>query len=351
MKTYSLIIAFFLLILTACHKDKNNANSATDINNTVGFNVISKVKGIWGGSVVSTTSLGNFPEWVVDFRPISENHIEAKSELDSLNYISMSFFIAKYNNEYRVAFRNGGPLGGMHRVSYFLADSVSENATESYFRFSEVLKGTKKAYVEIITRGDSLYLLSYTNKSNSLPQATLHSAWSAKRMDATSCQDAVNHFSFPKKTLTVDLSNAFDGMQESIFYSLTTNPPVGEPYPLATHPYLGATTANFSFASSYTPNPSKNVFLIVTTQPLFSGISYNPSALNTRSRYVILSAAKNNFTFTSMHPGSYYFYALYDNDGNNTINSGDWISLSNAAISLGDKGTTSVNTQINFTIP
>jgi hypothetical protein len=38
----------------------------------------------------------------------------------------MSFFIAKYNNEYRVCFRNGGSFGGQTRVSYFLADSVSE---------------------------------------------------------------------------------------------------------------------------------------------------------------------------------------------------------------------------------
>jgi hypothetical protein len=120
------------LLLLQCKKkdDTTDAppsnNPLSDINNTLGFGLLNKVKGIWNGPVTSSTALGAYPEWIVDFRPISENQISAKNELDSLNDIHMSFFIAKYNNEYRVCFRNGGSFGGQTRVSYFLADSVSE---------------------------------------------------------------------------------------------------------------------------------------------------------------------------------------------------------------------------------
>ena len=167
-------LLFLILLVTSSCKDKQTTvtnppatttgSTGPSIANTVGFGVLSKLKGIWNGPVNSTTGLGSYPEWIVDFRPISENQISAKNELDTLNDIFMSFFIAKYNNEYRVAFRNGGSFVGMERVSYFLADSVSESTSKSYYRFSEILKGKSRAYTEVVLKNDSLIIKSYTNK-------------------------------------------------------------------------------------------------------------------------------------------------------------------------------------------
>ena len=52
-----------------------------------------------------------------------------------------------------------------------------------------------------------------------------------------------------------------------------------------------------------------------------------------------------------MHPGTYFYYAYYDNDGNNIINSGDRLSTANTTFTLNAIGTTTITTQINFTIP
>src|SRR5688572_21499032 len=109
MKRY---FPFILLLigLSACDKDKtpdDKIDTTYTLENTFGFGLLSKVKGMWNGPVSSTTGLGSYPEWIVDFRPISENQISAKNELDSLNDIHMSFFIAKHNNQYKVCFRNG----------------------------------------------------------------------------------------------------------------------------------------------------------------------------------------------------------------------------------------------------
>jgi len=199
----SLII---VLLLMSCSKDKvpsepipNETNPLTKIENTLGYNLLDKIKGIWNGPVTSTTPLGGYPEWIVDFRPISENQISAKNELDTLNDIHMSFFIAKYNGEFRLAFRNGGSFGGQTRVSYLLADSVSETPTESYYRFSEVVIGKNRAYTEVIFKPDSLIMKAYTNAYNTQPSATPHMTWRAKLQDLTSCETAVNLFDFPKK--------------------------------------------------------------------------------------------------------------------------------------------------------
>src|SRR6476620_6454927 len=134
---FSTLVVVFLFLAISC-KDKKTETEETQptttttgggpsVENTLGFGVLNKIKGIWNGPVSSTTPLGGYPEWIVDFRPITENQISAKNELDTLNDIHMSFFIALYNNQYKVAFRNGGSFAGNKRVSYFLADSVSEN--------------------------------------------------------------------------------------------------------------------------------------------------------------------------------------------------------------------------------
>lgn len=348
MKKYFPIV-FLVVALSACDKDKkpDDVDATNTIENTVGFGLLNKVKGIWNGPVSSTTGLGSYPEWIVDFRPISENQISAKNELDSLNDIHLSFFVAKYNNQYRVCFRNGGSFGGMTRVSYFLADSVSENSSQSYYRFSEIIKGRNRAYTEVIFKEDSLIMKSYTNKSNSLTNPTLHMSWSARLQDTTSCQPVVTHFNFPKKTLTKDFSTIFNGLQETIYYSTTG----GDPYPESDQPYLGQAIIDYSFLPSYSPNPAKKVLLIITTQPLISGFTPNFANLKYRSRYVILPSSDHSFTFNYMHPGTYYLYAMYDANGSIYNYSGDWTSTTNTTFTLNDHSTVTSSTQINFTIP
>lgn len=347
-------IAIILLVLfTACKKKKadeespvNTSTTTADINATIGFNVLHQLKGIWNGPVSSTTALGSYPEWIVDFRPIGPSQISAKNELDSLNDIHLSFFIALYNNEYRIAFRNGGSFNGMKRNSYFLVDSVSEGGSSSFYRFSEIKKGKQRAYTTLLFRNDSLYLQSYTNKYNTISTPSLHMSWSAKLQDTTSCQAAIDSFNFPQKIMTKDFSTSFNAVTEAIYYSS-----VSEPYPESAQPYLGSATIGYSYSGSYSPVAGKKVFLIITTQPLISGFTFISSNLKYRSRYVVLDANDLSFTFTAMHPGNYYLYALYDNDSNGNFTSGDWITTSNTTFTVTALGTTSASTIINFTLP
>jgi hypothetical protein len=332
-----------LSLISSCKKDNSNPQS---IENALGYGVLEKVRGIWSGPVTSTTALGGFQEWIIDFRPISASHISSKNELNTENDIFMSFFIAKYNNEYRVAFRNGGYFAGSYRISYFLADSVYESGNESYYRFSEIFNNTNRAYTEVFAKGDSLKIHSSTNRYNTQTSATPHMAWNAKRQDMTSSQPAKDLFGFPEKQLEKDLSQAFTGRTESIFYA-----PGGDPFPESEMPHLGSATVSYSFAQGFNPDSNKNVLLMLTTQPLIEGFSYNPDRLRYRSRYVILNSTENSFNFNYLHPGTYYVYALYDKDGNQTFNSGDWLSTGTHTFTLSSKGTASSNAVINFEIP
>lgn len=344
-----LLLALFVG-LNACHKDKNNTktnpgdiNESTDVK---GYGLFSHINGIWSGPVTSSTSVGNFPEYTADYRPISPAQVSAKNELDKKNDLFMSFFIVWHCDGYKLAFRNGGYFSGMQRISYLVIDSVSETAQSAFYRFKDFKAGTTRSYADLLFVNDSLYMRVYTNKYNTLSTAVMHFIWNAGRQDATAAQPAITHFGFPKKQLVKDFCTAFDGKTESIFYDT-----LNDVYPHSAQPYMGKTTVNVTLPAGV-DTTGKKVFLIVTTQPLFSGITPQLQNLKYKSRYVILSASDPTFSFSFMHPGSYYLYGLLDVDGNNTFSSGDYMSSNfSYSFALGDQENKVLPLSLNFQIP
>jgi hypothetical protein len=357
-KIFLFFICIFLavsFVFISCKHDKDNTNTTSTIpvggidasTNVMGYGILSHLPGIWNGPVTSSTALGSYPQWIVDFRPVSAAQVSSKNELDSVNNILMGFFIVKYGNAYKIAFRNGGGFAGMQRIAYSMVDSVSEITNNYFYRFSDFKAGKNRVYTTILFKDDSLIMHVYTNQNNTLPTPVTHMLWKAQLQDTTSTQNTKTHFAFPQKQMVKDFSTTFNSRPDAVYFDLTT-----DPYNEAAQPYLGKTTVNVNFASGFTPNPSKKVFLMITTQPLFSGFTFNPAQLKYRSRYVFLSSTDNTFTFNYMHPGNYYLYSLYDANGDGTFSSGDWMSsnLTNT-FTLTALGTQTVNTTIDFTIP
>ena len=348
-----------MLLISSC-KDKNDSdetppasggsggiNASTPV---MGYDILSRLPGIWNGPVTSSTPLGGYPEWIVDFRPVSGAQVSAKNELDSVNDILMGFFIVKHGGSYKMAFRNGGGFAGSQRIAYAMIDSVSETTNNYFYRFVDFKAGKNRVYTDVLFKDDSLIMHVYTNQYNSLPGPVTHMLWKSKLQDNTSAQAAITAFSFPQKQMVKDFTSTFDSRTEAIYYSAADL--LIDPYNEAAQPYLGQTTVNISFDGAHVPDPAKKVFLMITTQPLFSGMTYNPGQLKYRSRYVFLASTDNAFTFNYMHPGSYYLYTLYDANGDGAFSSGDWMdsNLTNT-FSLSALGTQSVNAMINFTIP
>jgi hypothetical protein len=290
--------------------------------------------------------LGSYPDWIVDFRPISAAQVSAKNELDTVNNIFMSFFIVYDSSQYKLCFRNGGGFAGMVRVSYMICDSVTETSSYSYYRFVDFVKGAKRDIVEVSFYDDSLHIKAFTNQNNTLPAPVLHMDWHAAIQDTTSCQSARAAFSFPQKVMVKNFSTTFSQVTESIYYTTT-----GDPYPESSQPYLGQSTLSYTVSPSLTIPAGARVYLIVTTQPLISGITPDFGNLIYRSRYVILSTPDATFLFNYMHPGSYYLYAFYDADANGTLSSGDYVSAQNVPFTLAPLGTVAATTQIDYQIP
>ena len=168
--------------------------------------------------------------------------------------------------------------------------------------------------------------------------------WRAKLQDSTSCQAAKTHFNYPKKELVQNFDTTFAHVPETVYYQN-----VGDPYPSTAQPYVG--TATLSYTSAYSLSASNKVFLLVTTQPLISGFTFNAANMKYRSRYVILTNNRSAFNFTLMHPGSYYLYAYCDVNGDGILDSGDYVSTANSAFTLSPAGTASATANLNFQMP
>ncbi|MCX7606712.1 MAG: hypothetical protein N2170_05545 [Bacteroidia bacterium] len=339
---FSLLLVLCLNELS-CRRQKPSLSplSPTD---PIGFDLLARLPGIWEGPLVSTTSVGNFPFWKVDLRPISSGQVSSRSELDSANDIHLSFFIARYGDKTLLCFRNGGYFSGMERISYLLLDSTASG----YYRFSEPVTRGRRAYAEVhFPHPDSLILSAYTNKMGTTQQPVLHIRWNARRLDTTAAQAAIQRFSFPQKSIILDLSQAFQGRTEAIYYSPIQN----DPYPSSGQPYLGTLRASYQHGNGYTPDSSRFVILFTTTKPLLEGMQYYPDRLRYITRYVRLPSTKGNFTFRHMHPGSYYLYALYDVDGDGQPSSGDWFSISGTSVEVLPETEVQASAALTFRLP
>ncbi|MEX2484450.1 MAG: hypothetical protein WED10_07820 [Brumimicrobium sp.] len=328
---------------SGCQLETISASSEVE-----GFGIMDKLPGIWNGPVTSPTPLGSFNEWIVDFRPISSAQISAKNELDSINDIFMSFFVVKYDCSYKIAFRNGGGFAGQQRNSYMIIDSLSESQNESFYRFVDPVSGGKRVFTDVIFKQDSLIMHTYTNKYNTLQDPVTHMIWRSVLKDEMATEDAITSFGYPQKKLVKDFSTSFDALTEAIFYS-----PSDDPYPESEQPYLGNTDVNITVSNPGTVDSNKKIVIIITSEPLFDGFTFNPENLDFRSRYVFINAGTSEtFNFNYMHPGDYYVNAIYDENGDYNFSSGDYMNGDfDKPFSLSSEADASVAVDINFEIP
>lgn len=346
-----LSVFLIAVVLFSCKEDQVDdpvVDPPVDTTTVKGFGIMSKLPGIWNGPVYSPTPLGSYPEWIVDFRPISTAQISAKNELDSLNDIFMSFFVVKHDNEMKIAFRNGGGFAGATRNSYMICDSVSELTNHSYYRFADPVSGGNRVYTEVTFKDDSLIMHTYTNQYNTLSTPVTHMIWKASLRDGTTAASVVTQFGFPKKDMIRDFSTTFNGLSEAIFYSAAQ-----DPYPETEQPHLGNSTINIQITNPATIDNTKKVLIIITAQPLFSGFVFQAANLKYRSRYVFVDAAANtSFNFNYMHPGNYYVNAIYDSNGDYNFSSGDYMNSNfDVPLTLNPEGSAVSNVNINFLIP
>lgn len=335
-----IFIGVILLFIVGCKENK-----ASDSQDILGYGFLNRIPGLWHGPVSTSTATGSFDVWYVDFRPITEGQVAQFSLLDPSKLENISFFIVKYNNQMKLAMRTEGCSNDTCCATYEMIDSVVEQ--EGYYRFIDFVKGKKRACTIFEFSGNQMVMTTYTNKFNKSDTLVWHSTYTATLGTKDNAIEATTHFKYPQPMMTSDFTYAFKNMNESIFFDLTN-----DPYNSLTQNYVGSVTAKISITGNLPTISADKVFLVFTTQPLFTGNTYNPGNLNYISKYVYLPVTTSAYTLENFHPGKYYIYALIDKNHDGTYQSGDYMSSNiNNIFTLPANQNFTIQTNIDYIIP
>lgn len=284
-----------------------------------GFSFLDEISGIWYGEVYSSSSAGSFNSWHLDFRLIAPGEIAQYSMLDSSTINNMSFLVCTYNGESRIAMRTEGCFRNQCCVTYELLDSV--NKETCYYRFSDFVKGVDRAYTEFVFTDTTLMMQVYTTKFGRISVPALHSRLNAVRGDANSAQYAKKYFQDSKTAPRMDLTNAFDGMEESIFYSYENDvydAPEG---------FLSSIIVEIEIDPKFElVDHESEVFVLLCTKSMYDGLKLKDNYKDYYSRYVFLTPETEKYTLKNVHPGEYYLYSFIDLNGDKNHLSGDLMS-------------------------
>jgi hypothetical protein len=338
LKKKVVLLALLLILLV-------NAQCMAVENDVFGMGILNRIVGLWNGPVTSTTPAGSFDNWYVDFRPVLPGQVSQYSTLDSdtVNYIS--FFIVRHENRLKVAMRTEGVFQNKGCVTYEVIDTVRE--ADGYYRFSDFQAGVNRAYTEFTFTADGFLMEVFTNKFNRVSPLQIHTRWQAKSGGRSAALDAISHFNFPQPVMVKDFSNVFQNMSESIYFTFEN-----DPYSSLTQPYVGNVTVNISIDKGLRIKSDDELFLLLTTESLFEGLKYNKENMKYVSRYVFLPVDTQRYTFTNIHPGTYYLYSYNDINNDKKHLSGDYMSSNiNNIFSLQPSGHETVDTSIDFVIP
>jgi len=310
-----------------------------------GFGILARLPGLWNGPVFTSTPAGSFENWFVDFRPVSPGQVSQYSTLDehTLNYLT--FFIVKRDGLLKVALRTEGVFDNKGCVTYEVIDKFDEAA--GYYRFSDFKAGTERAYTEFFFKSDSFIMDVYTNKFNRVSPLELHSRWTAVRADRRAAEASVSRFKFPQAMMVKDFDSTFKNMSESVYFTFEN-----DPYPSSSQPYVGTVRVKMAIAANLEVRDTDELFLLLTTQSLFEGLTYKPENLKYISRYVYLPPDTKEYSFSNIHPGTYYLYAYNDLNNDKKHKKGDYMSSNIAnTFTLSEKGVAEIDTFIDFIIP
>eukprot|EP01062_Namystynia_karyoxenos_P045207 TRINITY_DN33531_c0_g1_i1.p1 TRINITY_DN33531_c0_g1~~TRINITY_DN33531_c0_g1_i1.p1 ORF type:complete len:516 (+),score=120.05 TRINITY_DN33531_c0_g1_i1:102-1649(+) len=285
---------------------------------TAGLLLLSQLGGVYSGALNSQTALGSYPKWPMDIRAITGDQVSGRSELDTRNDIYMTWFVTEgCGGGSAVIFRNGGLFASEKRISYMALEEERHGQTESYYRFVDLGTGASRLVTEmwLATDGSTMHMRTATNDFGTAQQVNLHFDWSTRRLDAANSDAAKTKYGLPAPNPTVRKLGISTG-QPAIYFSDLTSMAAGnarplkdDPFPDSAQPTLGSAALRVVGSEAGCP-----AALVITTRPMMKSVIPggpavpDPNLESSISRFVASEGGR--FTFTLLHPGTYYATAL-----------------------------------------
>lgn len=305
-----------------------------------GFEMLEYMQGHWVGSM---NLLGVDYDWMsFDFRPIASSHIHGIFEGGSIGNLFTSFFVADLDGHKTLMARNGGMLNGIYRTSYFVLDQVKYGNDWAYYRFVDAYGGKDIMYMDLTFSGDSLVFNAYTSRFG-LTEPRKHMAFKGKRMHGELATHAAQALGFPKNVADYDFSKGLPRPSWADEYPHTSASYISEasdkdlielgkaardPRRIDQMPYLSQLTVSIK-RNKLTEGKKLHLYLsrdaLVDAGGRFitQGGYIREDLLDTLLSFPEIGSKETDFTFTYLHPGTYFLTVIADMDADGFPSPGD----------------------------
>lgn len=311
-----------------------------------GFDLLEKMQGHWVGSI---DIMSDHYDWFAfDYRAIGPSHVHGIFEGGTMGNLFTGFFVTEFKGKRTIMARNGGLLNGIYRTSYFVLDKVEYKGTESYYRLVDAYAGDAVMYMELTFKDDELRFKSYTSSFGTYPKPRRHMDFKGKRMHMELAEAAAKRYDFPRNKVDFDFSEGLPkpdwgpgNPQTSASYMWEEEGKTMEelavlsrdPYPLAYVPNVGSIELTIETNSK---TEGKRHLVYLSREPLTGedGKLFMENGYPDMKRFDgILSFPEINpglkeFTFTYLHPGSYFVTVVADMNDDHFPSKGDIIGRS-----------------------
>lgn len=299
--------------------------------NVQGFEFFELMAGHWVGPM---KIMGQDYEWFsFDYRPISPSHIHGIYEGGTMGNLMTSFFITQYNGKRTIMARNGGILNGIYRTSYFVLDKVELSDKRKYFRLIDAYGGKDIMWMDLEFIDDKLNFDSYTSRFGEKGYPKKHMEFKAQKRHPEIAFAVAKDFNYPQNVIDKDFSNGLPkpnwGDQFPVITSasyiytakdldlITLGKNAGDPYPKDQIPHLASLKIlieqndlikdqSLLLYLSKDPLSNESGHLMLSygsiSQDIFDGVFSFPELVKNTEAY----------TFTYLHPGTYYLTLVAD---------------------------------------
>ena len=307
-----------------------------------GFEFLDHMQGFWTGSNRVITF--DYPWFAFDYRAISPSHVFGIHEGGSMGNLLTSFFVTDYMETRTLMARNGGVLNGIYRTTYFVLDSVRNDAAGDYYRFVDAKAGPMLMYMDLLFKGDSLSFDAYTSGIGQREAATRHMTFRGRRTERQTADAAANLVGFPSNEVAFDLSNGFEeayltpvpgpaNLLSATFLAQQATNDVyalalasGDPIRIDQHPYLSSLQVDLTLNDSI---QGKTLFLYLSRESLTDQNGWMlEEPFETVQHFPELSQGEDEFLFTYLHPGDYYLTVVADLNADGFPSEGDMTNIS-----------------------
>ena len=316
-----------------------------------GFEFMELIQGHWIGRM---NIMGEKYSWFAfDYRPISATHIHGIYEAGTMGNLFTTFFIADYKGTRTIMARNGGVLNGIYRTSYFVLEKVEVSGKDRHYEFVDAFGDRDIMWMELTFSGDELQFNSYTSRFGAAGAPSQHMKFTAYRKHPELSAQAGGEFGFPKNEAGKDFSTGLPEPDWGANQPLITSASYtvkkaglsveelaklsGDPYTITDMPNLARLSVSIALSEESKPY---NTLLYLSIKPLTNGDGQilmahgypEEDATNTILSFPELVAGQSDFTFTYLHPGTYYLTVITDVDSDGFLSSGDISSKSREVV-------------------